>query len=227
MDYGDRQGGIDFGDDLPVGIGPDPEPSEPSDEDKWNPFSKASLEGVHEMHLSLLTADNAESFSDVMRFYEGKTYDIGGVLAMPFLDKFVRKLTGSDKIAKKFGKGRTKLFKRAAAVMIIADMSRAIRTGDPYEVVPRFETGSPFGIGESGEYVSMPYLDRLLRSVNVVGAISRGEPMKIRDLPGMGEVSQDGESEDFFPGMANAIGNILEGIEPGQVSVGGMIPFLH
>jgi hypothetical protein len=225
MDYGDRQGGIDYGDEFPIEIGPDPEDPEPSDEDKWNPFSKESLEGVHEMHMSLLTADNAESFSDVMRYYEGKTYDVGGVLAMPFLDKFVRKLTGSDKIARKFGKGRTKLFKRAAAAMIIADMSRAIRTGDPYEVLPRFETGSPFGIGESGEYVSMPYLDRLLRSVNVVGAISRGEPMKIRDLPGMGEVSQDGESEDFFPGMANAVGGILEGIKPGQVSVGGMLPF--
>jgi hypothetical protein len=225
MDYGDRQGGIDFGDDLPIGIGPDPEDPEPSTEDKWNPFSKASLEGVHEMHMSLLTADNAESFSDVMRYYENKTYDVGGILAMPFLDKFVRKLTGSDKVAKKFGKGRTKLFKRAAAAMIIADMSRAIRTGDPYEVLPRFETGSPFGIGEGGEYVSMPYLDRLLRSVSVVGAITRGEPMTIQDLPGMGEVSQDGESEDFFPGMANAIGNILEGIKPGQVSVGGMLPF--
>jgi hypothetical protein len=225
MDYSDRQGGIDFGDDLPVGVGPDPKPSEPSDEDKWNPFSQASLEGVHEMHMSLLTADNAESFSDVMRYYENKTYDIGGILAMPFLDKFVRKLTGSDKVARKFGKGRTKLFKRAAAAMIIADMSRAIRTGDPYEVLPRFEAGSPFGIGEGGESVSMPYLDRLLRSVNVVGAITRGEPMTIRDLPGMGDVSQDGESEDFFPGMINAIGNILEGIEPGQVSVGGMLPF--
>uniref|UniRef100_A0A2V0RLH3 Uncharacterized protein n=1 Tax=viral metagenome TaxID=1070528 RepID=A0A2V0RLH3_9ZZZZ len=155
----------------------DPPPEEGdggSSSDKWNPFSKASLEGINDLHLDLFSGGGATNFQDAMTYYEGIVYKLGGVLSLPGMPTAPA----------------------AHLAMLGADLSHELRTASADDWNPTTDNRT-----EDEKNFNTRLGDRILRTMDVVGALLDGTPQEIAGIPGFDKVSQDDDNEDFFGGV--------------------------
>ena len=150
-----------------------------------------------------------------MEYYEDVTYDVGGVMSIPGIDKLTGKVAGreskttgayttgvqggettEEKRTRKSGVNTTtktrardpggKLGGYAHAAMLGADASRMIRTGN-FGRAPSTDMMKPDAMLQGG---GSPVGNGILRSVDVLGTIGSGQPLGIKEMPGMKDVSK-------------------------------------
>uniref|UniRef100_A0A2V0RC17 Uncharacterized protein n=1 Tax=viral metagenome TaxID=1070528 RepID=A0A2V0RC17_9ZZZZ len=145
-----------------------------STSDKLNPFSKASREGIHEFHKDLFSGGGATNFQDAMTYYEGIVYKLGGVLTIPGMP------TAAG----------------AHLAMLGADLSHELRTASADDWNPTTDNRT-----KDEKNFNTRLGDRILRTMDVVGAIMDGTPGEISGIPGFDKVSQDDDNQGFFGGV--------------------------
>jgi hypothetical protein len=180
-----------------------------------------------------------------MEYYEDVTYDVGGVMSIPGIDKLTGKVAGreskttgayttgvqggettEEKRTRKSGVNTTtktrardpggKLGGYAHAAMLGADASRMIRTGD-FGRAPSTDMMKPDAFLKGG---GSPVGNRILRSFDVAGIIGSGQPLGIKELPGMKDVSKS-EGTPLISGFGDrfkSVGNFFSMSEPVQQS---------
>uniref|UniRef100_A0A2V0RAZ2 Uncharacterized protein n=1 Tax=viral metagenome TaxID=1070528 RepID=A0A2V0RAZ2_9ZZZZ len=176
-----------------------------STSDKLNPFSKASREGINEFHKDLFSGGGATNFQDAMTYYEGIVYKLGGVLTIPGMP------TAAG----------------AHLAMLGADLSHELRTASADDWNPTTDNRT-----EDEKNFNTRLGDRILRTMDVVGAILDGTPGEISGIPGFDKVSQDDDNQDFFGGVGrrfetvgNRFGNDFTSMEGGKFGFNALSKF--
>uniref|UniRef100_A0A2V0RJI9 Uncharacterized protein n=1 Tax=viral metagenome TaxID=1070528 RepID=A0A2V0RJI9_9ZZZZ len=147
-----------------------------------------------------VTFGNAKNFSDFMRHSEDSVYQIGAIMTMPKMPR--------------------KVMARGHMLMAAADLSRAIRRGNPDEIwaamnptkrardglTPNanFDMDGNFSVTEGG---GDQWSNRLLNSFNIGAAFASGDLGDTGRYPGAAGASK-GENEPLLSGIGNAIARV-------------------